>query len=309
MKVLRALRSGSQLCHSHFLLLWVETAWRSATLLLCLTFSLLGAFVFLDRATVGPGWQVSEDVVALGILKIVCGALFRRPRLALQITLLVVAFCVFVWLLLASFFQGSILAALKRKEGGGAAPHNRWGGVYRFFQGGWRFWPSLLAINLVILFFSFAGLVASLLMLSSVLKPIVSARGLPSRWWVLCCPLAIAVVCLIVAMAQQCLELCKFYVTQYHCSPWGAWNRSAEFFFPNLGAMSAISTMVRGLQFVCAAVATVFFCQIAFAVGSRFPRLLLSLGAAVYFGYGIVRSYLALVQSGSLLALIADDKL
>ncbi len=310
MKFLQALRNGFRLCHSHFPLLWIETAWRSVAALLYLVFSLLAAFVLVDRATVGPGWQLRKRT-GLEIFKLLSGILFASETLLLQVVLLVIAFCLLVWLLLASFFQGSILATLKGTAGEDAAHNSVSDGVYRFVRSGWRFLPSLLSINLLILFFSFTGLAAFVLIVSFFLKPILSAGGGTPRWWLLwSCPLGIVVVCLIIVMALRFLELCKFYVTQYHCSLWVAWNRSAEFFFPNLRSMSAISALIRGLQFVCAAAATVFFFQIAFAVGSRFPGLRLSVALALYFGYGVVRNYLALVQSGSLLALImrgADD--
>lgn len=304
MKLSQALRSGARLCHSHFSLLWIETAWRAGTFLLCFGFSLLGVFVLLDRTIAVSTLEVLEDAGPVGILRVLIRVLLKSDNLIWQITLLVLAFSVLVWLLLASFFQGGILASLAGKTAGSARQNGlEW--TYSFLRSGMRFFPSFLVINLLSLFFSFTGAFSFVLILSFFLRSIFSTAGVRSSIWFLWLyPLGIALVSLIVATSQQFLEISKLFLTRYQCSRWSAWSRSAEFFFLNLGQMGGVSGFIRMLQFFFAVVAAIFVWQLGFVLGSRFLGLFLSVSLLVYLGYGVLRNYLRLLRSGSLLALI-----
>jgi hypothetical protein len=306
MKLSQALRSGARLCHSHFSLLWIETAWRAGTFLLCLGFSLLGIFVLLDRTIAVSTLEILEDAGPVGILRVLTRVLLKDDNLIWQITLLVLAFSVVVWLLLASFFQGGILASLAGKTAAaGLARQNGWEWTYNFLRSGMRFFPSFLVINLLSLFFSFTGALSFVLILSFFLRSIFSTAGVRSSMWFLWpYPLAIALVSLIVATSQQFLEMSRIFLTRYQCSRWSAWNRAAEFFFLNLGPMSGVSSFIRMLQFIFAVVAAIFVWQLGFVLGSRFLGLFLSVLLFVCLGYGVLRNYLRLLRSGSLLALI-----
>jgi hypothetical protein len=311
MNVSRALRNGVQLCHSHLSLLWIETAWRLGTLLLCCGFSLLGVFLLLDRTALEPDLEILEEAGAVGILKVFTRVLLRSENLILQITLLVAVFSVLVWLLLASFFQGGILASLASEvERDELIPQNRLDGTYRFFKSGLGFLPSFLVINLLTLFFSLAGSVSILLILRSFLRSIFAAAEMASHIWVLgVYPQGMDLFSLIAATSQQFLKLSKLFLARYQCSLWSAWKRSAEFFFINLRPMGGVSSLIRMLQCIVASVAAIFLWQLSFVLGAQFLGLLLSVVLVVYLGYGVLRNYLYLIQSGSLLALIDQQPL
>ena len=186
MSISLALRNGVQLCHSHFSLLWIETAWRLGTFLLCGGFSLLGVFLLLDRTALEPDLETMEDIDAVGILKVLTGVLLRSESLILHITLWVAVFSVLVWLLLASFFQGGILASLASEtERGEWVQQNGLDRTYYFFKSGLGFLPSFLVINLLTLFFSLAGSVSVLLILRSLLRSIFAGAEIARHIWVL----------------------------------------------------------------------------------------------------------------------------
>jgi hypothetical protein len=58
------------------------------------------------------------------------------------------------------------------------------------------------------------------------------------------------------------------------------------------------------LQCLFAIMAVTFLAQLTFVLGLQFLGLLLSIAFVVCLGYSVLRNYLYLIQSGSLLALI-----
>jgi len=306
MTVTRALRSGVRLCHSHISLLWIEIAWRVSVFLLSFGFSLLGVFVLLDRPVAVSDFGMLEGGGPLGTLKVLLTFLPRNENLILQIALLVVAFSVLIWLLLASFFQGGILASLASKSDSEAGiQQHGLESTYQFFRDGMRFLPSFLLINLFILVFTFAGAASILLILRLFLRSIFSTPESSRSTWLLWFYLfGMALASVIVAVSQQFLEMFKLFLARYQCSRWNAWNRSAEFFFLNLRSMSGICSFIRILQFIFAIAAAMFLWQFGFLLGTRFLGLLLSVSLLVSLAYGVLRNYLRLIRSGSLLTLI-----
>ena len=202
---------------------------------------------------------------------------------------------------LAQFYLGVMY-----NEGRGEwVRQNRLDRTHCFFKSGLGFLPSFLVMNLLTLFFSVAGCVSLLLILRSFLRSIFAGAEITSHILILWAyPLGMAVISLIATTSQQFLKLSKLFLTRYQCSLWSAWKQSAEFFFVNLRPMGGISSLLRMLQCLFAIMAVTFLAQLTFVLGPQFLGLLLSIAFVVCLGYSVLRNYLYLIQSGSLLALI-----
>ena len=255
-------------------------------------------------AALEPDLETMENIDA-GNSQVLTEAV-EGENLIVHITFWVAVFSVLVWLLLASFFQGGILASLASETKAGEwVGQNRLDQTHCFFKSGLGFLPSFLVINLLTLFFSVAGCVSLLLILRSFLRSIFAGAEITGHILILWAyPLGMAVISLIAATSQQFLKLSKLFLTRYQCSLWSAWKQSAEFFFVNLRPMGGVSSLLRMLQCLFAIMAVTFLAQLTFVLGPQFLGLLLSIAFVVCLGYSVLKNYLYLIQSGSLLALI-----
>jgi hypothetical protein len=307
MTTFHAFRKGIQLCHAHFSLLWLETGWRTAQFFLSLGFALLAGYTLVEAVGLSDFEFKSLENSSLAILKALVRILQKNDTLILKTILLTLGFIVVMWLLLASFFQAGILGLLTREEDNREIEERDVfdSGMVLALQGFCRkavqLFPSFFLINLCILLFSFAGSVSFVVILRYSLR---LGEASSKLWLILTCGLGLAVLLVILGVAVQFLEISKLCVAQHKCSLWSAWNRSAEFFFVNLRPMGAILSLTHTLNFMIICSAMGFLGLIGSVLGAEFFGAFFFLSLLVYLGYGLVKNYLFLIKSSSLLALI-----
>jgi len=306
-----AFRKGIQLCHAHFSLLWLETGWRTAQFFLSLGFALLAGYTLVEAVGLSDFEFKSLENSSLAILKALVRILQKNDTLVLKTILLTLGFIVVMWLLLASFFQAGILGLLTREEDNREIEERDvlGSGMEVALQGFCRkavqLFPSFFLINLCILLFSFAGSVSFVVILRYSLR-LGNYLGEASSklWLILTDGLGIAVLLVILGVGVQFLEISKLCVAQHECSLWSAWNRAAEFFFVNLRPMGAILSLTHTLNFMIICSAMGFLGLIGSVLGAEFFGAFFFLSLLVYLGYGLLKNYLFLIKSSSLLALI-----
>jgi hypothetical protein len=307
MTTFHAFRKGIQLCHAHFSLLWLETGWRTAQFFLSLGFALLAGYTLVEAVGLSDFEFKSLENSSLAILKALVRILQKNDTLILKTILLTLGFIVVMWLLLASFFQAGILGLLTREEDNREIEERDVfdSGMVLALQGFCRkavqLFPSFFLINLCILLFSFAGSVSFVVILRYSLR---LGEASSKLWLILTCGLGLAVLLVILGVAVQFLEISKLCVAQHKCSLWSAWNRSAEFFFVNLRPMGAILSLTHTLNFMIICSAMGFLGLIGSVLGAEFFGAFCFLSLLVYLGYGLLKNYLFLIKSSSLLTLI-----
>jgi hypothetical protein len=304
MTILEALKKNILLCYSRFPLVWVETGRRAFQLFLSLGFASLAIYTLIEGLSRSELDRLRGGSI-LAIARTLIMILLRRERLILRAVVLTLFFSVTVWLLIASFFQAGIFGLLARDGSLEETAAERT--VLHFCHRGTQDFFSFLLINLSILFFASAGTVSCLLILKCLFGMVVSWPGTSDGLWVaLVYALAILVVCGIVTISLQFLEVSKLFVSRFDSSLWNAWNLAAEFFFVNLGRMTALSTLIHMVRLISACAGIVFLVKMSSVLGTELVGVFLLLMLIVYLGYRLVANYLYLVKSGSLLTLISE---
>ena len=306
-----AFRKGIQLCHTHFSLLWLQTGWRMVQFSLSLGFALLAGYTLLE--TVGfSDFEFESAESGVGIFKVLVRILQRNDTLIFKIILLTLCFAATIWLLLASFFQAGILGLLTREQDsrGIKARYALGSGIVfalGFCRKGVRLFSSFFLINLAVLFFSFTGSISLLVILRYSLRLSYFLGEASSEFWtILVCSVGIMALLGILGVALQFLEISKLCVAQHECSLWSAWNQSAEFLFANLRPLSAILGLIYALNLMLTCSAIGFLALMSFFLGTGLLGPFFLLLLLVYLGYGLLKNYLFLIKSGSLLALIGQ---